>query len=98
MPLLRCCGQGDAAGAVLYMTPVASPDADVVPAYRPQGPARAPDDGGGPSGASSVRPIAAVWASEGGGRRGGLKVRVNAASTPGWLTARRRAEPVYGHK
>ena len=35
---------------------------------------------------------------EGGLRRGGVALRVNAASTPDWFTARRLAEPVYGQK
>ena len=48
--------------------------------------------------AFTVPSIAAVGLSEEEARRQGHKFRVNAGSTPNWFSARRLAEPVYGHK
>jgi glutathione reductase (NADPH) len=75
---------------------VSSHDAKIVAANLLQGPSREPDYRGVPSVAFTVPPIAAVGLEE-AARRSGL-FRVNAASTPDWFTARRLAEPVYGHK
>ncbi|MFX4512875.1 NAD(P)/FAD-dependent oxidoreductase, partial [Acinetobacter baumannii] len=62
------------------------------------GPTHQPDYRGVPSVAFTLPPIAAVGLSEEAARRGVVALRVNAASTPDWVTARRLAEPVYGHK
>lgn len=94
----RVYAAGDAAGVGPPLTPVSSHDAKIVAANLLQGPSREPDYRGVPSVAFTVPPIAAVGLSEEAARRSGLKFRVNAASTPDWFTARRLAEPVYGHK
>lgn len=94
----RVYAAGDAAGVGPRLTPVSSHDAKVVAANLLDGPTHQPDYRGVPSVAFTLPPIAAVGLSEEAARRGGVALRVNAASTPDWFTARRLAEPVYGHK
>ncbi|WP_028745408.1 dihydrolipoyl dehydrogenase family protein [Rhizobium mesoamericanum] len=94
----RVFAAGDAAGVGPPLTPVSSHDAKVVAANLLHGLSHRPDYRGVPSVVFTVPPIAAVGLSEETARRDGLKVRINAASTPDWFTARRLGEPVYGHK
>lgn len=94
----RIFAAGDAAGVGPPLTPVSSHDAKVVAANLLHGLSHRPDYRGVPSVAFTVPPIAAVGLSEETARRDGLKFRINAASTAEWFTARRMAEPVYGHK
>jgi glutathione reductase (NADPH) len=94
----RVYAAGDAAGVGPPLTPVTSHDAKVVAANLLEGASHRPDYRGVPSVAFTVPPIAAVGLSDEEAHRRGLTFRVNAASTPDWFTARRLAEPVYGHK
>lgn len=94
----RVFAAGDAAGVGPLLTPVSSHDGKVVAANLLHGLSHRPDYRGVPSVAFTVPPIASVGLSEEAARREPLKVRINAASTPDWFTARRLAEPVYGHK
>lgn len=94
----RVFAAGDAAGVGPPLTPVSSHDAKVVAANLLHGLSHRPDYRGVPSVAFTVPPIAAVGLSEEAAQRDGLKIRINAASTPDWFTARRLGEPVYGHK
>jgi len=89
---------GDAAGVGPPLTPVSSHDAKVVAANLLDGPSHRPDYRGVPSVAFTVPSIASVGLSEDEAHRQGLKFRINAGSTAQWFTARRLAEPVYGHK
>jgi glutathione reductase (NADPH) len=94
----RVYAAGDAAGVGPPLTPVSSHDAKVAAANLLDGPSHKPDYRGVPSVAFTVPPIAAVGLSEEEAHRSGTAFRVNAASTPDWFSARRLAEPVYGHK
>lgn len=94
----RIYAAGDAAGLGPPLTPVSSHDAKVAAANLLDGPSHKPDYRGVPSVAFTVPPIAAVGLSEEEAHHSGSAFRVNAASTPDWFTARRLAEPVYGHK
>jgi len=89
---------GDAASKGPPLTPVASHDAKVVAANVLKGNHQKPNYLGVPSVAFTVPPIASVGLSEAEARQGGLKLRVKSERTPGWYTARRVAEMVYGHK
>ncbi|PKB25296.1 glutathione reductase (NADPH) [Novosphingobium kunmingense] len=94
----RVYAAGDAAGVGPPLTPVSSHDAKVVAANLLDGASHRPDYRGVPSVVFTVPPIATVGLSEEQARRQGRKFRINAASTPDWFTARRLAEPIYGHK
>lgn len=89
---------GDTAQKGPPLTPVSSHDANVVAANLLHGNQRKPDYTGVPSVAFTVPPIAMVGLSEAGARKQGLKFRANYKRAPGWYTARRVAEPVYGFK
>jgi len=94
----RVYAAGDAAGFGPPLTPVSSHDAKVIAANLLQGPSTRPDYRGVPSVAFTVPPIAAVGLGEAQARQQGSRLRVNAASTPDWFTARRLNERIYGHK
>src|SRR5216683_950892 len=89
---------GDAAAIGPPLTPVSSHDGKAVAANLLEGNHRRPDYRGVPSVAFTLPPIARVGASEAEARRQGLKMRVKSEKTPGWYTARRVAESVYGYK
>ena len=89
---------GDAAAVGPPLTPVSSHDGKVVAANVLEGNHQRPDYRGVPSVAFTLPPIARVGASEVEARRQGLKMRVKSEKTPGWYTARRVAESVYGYK
>ncbi len=80
------------------LTPVSSHDGKAVAANVLEGNHQRPDYRGVPSVAFTLPPIARVGASEAEARRQGLKMRVKSEKTPGWYTARRVAESVYGYK
>src|SRR5216684_1586742 len=80
------------------LTPVSSHDGKAVAANLLEGNHQRPDYRGVPSIAFTLPPIARVGASEAEARRQGLKMRVKSEKTPGWYTARRVAESVYGYK
>jgi glutathione reductase (NADPH) len=94
----RVYAAGDAAAIGPPLTPVSSHDAKVVAANLLDGASHRPDYRGVPSVAFTVPPIAAVGLSEEEARRSGFAFRINTAFTPEWFTARRLAEPIYGHK
>lgn len=89
---------GDAAQSGPPLTPVSSHDAKVVAANLLKGNHQRPNYKGVPSVAFTIPPIAAVGLSEAKAKEQGLKVRVQAESTPTWFTARQQAEAVYGYK
>jgi glutathione reductase (NADPH) len=89
---------GDAAAKGPPLTPLSSHDGKVVAANILDGNRHKPDYRGVPSVAFTLPPIAAVGLSEAEARAQGLKLRVNCAKVPGWYTARRVAEKVYGYK
>ena len=89
---------GDAAAIGPPLTPVSSHDGKAVAANLLEGNHQRPDYRGVPSVAFTLPPIAKVGASEAEARRQGLKMRVKSEKTPGWYTARRVAESVYGYK
>lgn len=89
---------GDAAAVGPPLTPVSSHDGRVVAANVLQGNHQRPDYRGVPSIAFTLPPIAGVGASEAEARRNAAKIRVKSESTPGWYTARRVAENIYGYK
>src|SRR5712691_9272494 len=89
---------GDAAGKGPPLTPVSSHDGKVVAANILEGNRHRPDYRGVPSVAFTLPPIAAVGLSEATARRQISNLRVNSASVPGWYTARRVGESVYGYK
>jgi glutathione reductase (NADPH) len=95
-PLVYAAGDAVAKGPPL--TPVSSHDGKVVAVNILHGNRQRPDYRGVPSVAFTLPPIAAVGLSEAAGRAQGLKLRVKAAKVPGWFTARRVAETVYGYK
>ena len=88
----------DAAAAGPPLTPVSSHDGKVVAANMLDGNRQRPDYRGVPSIAFTLPPIARVGASESDARGEGRKVRVKSETAPGWYTARRVAETVYGYK
>jgi len=94
----RVYAAGDAAGSGPPLTPVASHDGRVVAGNLLDGNRHRPDYRGVPSVAFTVPPIAAVGLGEQEAMAQGLRVRVNSEKVPGWFTARRLAEPVYGYK
>jgi glutathione reductase (NADPH) len=94
----RIYAAGDAAGSGPPLTPVSSHDAKVVAGNLLDGNQHRPDYRGVPSVAFTVPPIAAVGLSETEARAQGLRVRVKSENVPGWFTARRLAERVYGFK
>jgi glutathione reductase (NADPH) len=89
---------GDAAAMGPPLTPVSSHDGKVVAANLLEGNRHRPDYRGVPSVAFTLPPIAAVGLGEAEARAAGLKFRVNRQKVPGWYTARRVAETVYGFK
>ncbi|WP_119681962.1 dihydrolipoyl dehydrogenase family protein [Indioceanicola profundi] len=89
---------GDMAQVGPPLTPVSSHDAKVVAANILEGNHRQPDYRGVPSVAFTFPPIAAAGLREDEARAQGLRFRLAKALTPGWFTALREAEPVYGHK
>lgn len=89
---------GDAASNGPPLTPVSSHDAKVVAANLVEGNHREPDYKGVPSVAFTLPPIARVGFTEAEANEAGLKFRTKCERTPQWFTARRVAEPVYGHK
>ena len=80
------------------MTPVSSHDGKVVAANMLEGNRHRPDYRGVPSVAFTIPPIAAVGMTEAEARQRDTKIRVKSEKVPGWYTARRVAEPVYGYK
>lgn len=94
----RVYAAGDAAGSGPPLTPVSSHDGRVVAGNLLDGNRHRPDYRGVPSVAFTVPPIAAVGLGEQEAMAQGLRVRVNSEKVPGWFTARRLAEPVYGYK
>ena len=94
----RVYAAGDAASGGPPLTPVSSHDAKVVAGNLLDGNRHRPDYRGVPSVAFTLPPIAAVGLSEEDARAQGLRVRVRSERVPGWFTARRLAEPVYGYK
>jgi glutathione reductase (NADPH) len=89
---------GDAANVGPALTPVSSHDGRVVASNMLQRNQHKPNYRGIPSVAFTIPPIAAVGLSEKSAREKGLKFRVNSARVPGWFTARRLNELVYGFK
>lgn len=89
---------GDAAAVGPPLTPVSSHDGKVVAANVLEGNHQRPDYRGVPSIAFTLPPIARVGVSESEARDQGRKMRVKSEKTPGWYTARRVAESVYGYK
>ena len=89
---------GDAAATGPSLTPVSSHDGKVVAANIIGGNHHCPDYRGVPSVAFTLPPIAAVGLSEAEARKQAAKLRVKSAKVPGWYTARRVAESVYGYK
>ena len=89
---------GDAANVGPALTPVSSQDGRVVASNMLQGNQHKPNYLGVPSVAFTIPPIAAAGLSEKAARETGFKVRVNSARVPGWFTARRLNESVYGFK
>lgn len=94
----RVYAAGDAAEAGPPLTPVSTRDARAVAANLLEGPRHTPNYRGVPSAVFTLPTLAAVGLSEDEARRQGRRFRVNAAKTPGWFTARRLNESVYGHK
>jgi glutathione reductase (NADPH) len=89
---------GDAAAKGPPLTPVSSHDGRVVAANLLEGNRHRPDYRGVPSVAFTLPPIAAVGMGEAAARAAGLVFRVNCQKVPGWYTARRVGETVYGYK
>lgn len=89
---------GDAALSGPPLTPVAGHDAKVAAANMLDGNHQKPNYLGVPSVAFTIPPIASVGLSEKQARDNGLKFRVNSEKVPGWYTARRVAESIYGYK
>ena len=89
---------GDAAAKGPPLTPVSSHDGKVVAANMLEGNRHRPDYRGVPSVAFTIPPIAAVGMTEAEARQRDTKIRVKSEKVPGWYTARRVAEPVYGYK
>lgn len=94
----RVYGAGDAASRGPPLTPVSSHDAKIVAGNLLDGNRYTPDYRGVPSVAFTIPPIAAVGLSEAQARSLGLKFRLKSQSVPGWYTARRLNESVYGFK
>jgi glutathione reductase (NADPH) len=94
----RVYAAGDAAEAGPPLTPVSTRDARAVAANLLEGARHTPNYRGVPSVVFTLPTLAAVGLSEEAARREGRRFRVSAAKTPGWFTARRRNESVYGHK
>jgi glutathione reductase (NADPH) len=94
----RVYAAGDAASSGPPLTPVSSHDAKVVAGNLLDGNRHRPDYRGVPSVAFTLPPIAAVGLGEDEVRAQGLRVQVKSERVPGWFTARRLAEPVYGYK
>ncbi|WP_339929812.1 NAD(P)/FAD-dependent oxidoreductase [uncultured Brevundimonas sp.] len=89
---------GDAAETGPPLTPVSAHDGHVVAHNLLKGNDRRPNYRGVPSAAFTLPPIAAVGLSEAEARTLGRPVTVKSEHTPGWFTARRLAQPVYGYK
>jgi len=89
---------GDAAAKGPPLTPVSSHDGRVVAANIIEGNGHRPDYRGVPSVAFTLPPITAVGLSEAEAREQAAKLRINSAKVPGWYTARRVGESVYGYK
>lgn len=89
---------GDAAAKGPPLTPVSSHDGKVVAANIIEGNGHRPDYRGVPSVAFTLPPIAAVGLSEAEARKQAARLRVKSAKVPGWYTARRVGESVYGYK
>lgn len=89
---------GDAARMGPPLTPVSSHDAKVVVRNLLEGNRHRPDYRGVPSVAFTIPPITSVGLSEREAREKGLKFRMKSQLVPGWYTARRVAETVYGFK
>ena len=89
---------GDAAAVGPALTPVSSHDAKVAVRNLLEGNQHRPDYRGIPSVAFTIPPIASVGLSEHEAREQGLRFRMKSESVPGWYTARRLAETVYGFK
>jgi glutathione reductase (NADPH) len=94
----RVYAAGDAAAKGPPLTPVSTLDAKVVASNLLEGPRHEPNYLGVPSVAFTLPPIASAGIGEAEALEQGLKFRRNAAITPGWFTALRMREPVYGHK
>jgi len=89
---------GDTAAEGPPLTPVSSHDGKVVAANILEGNRHRPDYRGVPSVAFTLPPIAAVGLSEATARKQVPKLRVKSERVPGWYTARRVGESVYGYK
>jgi glutathione reductase (NADPH) len=94
----RVYAAGDAANSGPALTPVSSNDGRIVARNLLEGNRHRPDYRGVPSVAFTIPPIAAVGLTEEAARTSGLKFRIKSERVPGWYTARRLNEPVYGFK
>lgn len=94
----RIYAAGDAAAAGPPLTPVSSQDGKVAADNMLAKGPRTPDYQGVPSVVFTVPPLAAVGMSEEAARAQGGEIEVRSRFTPDWFTARRLAEPIYGHK
>ncbi|MXO62743.1 MULTISPECIES: dihydrolipoyl dehydrogenase family protein [Erythrobacteraceae] len=89
---------GDAAANGPPLTPVSSHDAKVVLENILEDSGRAPNYCGVPSALFTEPPAARVGMLESEAHEAGLDFTVNAGSHPGWFSARRLNEEIYGHK
>lgn len=89
---------GDAAAKGPPLTPISSYDAKIAAANILEGNRHKPDYRVVPSVAYTLPPIASVGLSEAEARASGGRVKVSSAKVPGWYTARRMNESVYGYK
>lgn len=89
---------GDAAANGPPLTPVSSHDAKVVVENILQSSGRTPNYLGVPSALFTEPPAARVGLLESEACEAGLNFTVNAGSHPGWFSARRLNEEIYGHK
>ena len=94
----RVFAAGDAAAKGPPLTPVTTHDGEVVAENLLHGANRTPDYRGVPSVAFTVPAIAAVGLNEEAARKKVSDLKLSCASTPGWFTARRLGETIYGHK
>jgi glutathione reductase (NADPH) len=94
----RVYAAGDAAGSGPPLTPVSSHDGRVVAQNLLEGNKHKPDYKGVPSVAFTLPPIAAVGLSEAEARAKGIRCKIRSEFVPGWYSARRLNESIYGFK
>jgi glutathione reductase (NADPH) len=94
----RVYAAGDAAGSGPPLTPVSSHDGRVVAQNLLEGNKHKPDYKGVPSVAFTLPPIAAVGLSEAEARARGIRCKIRSEFVPGWYSARRLNETIYGYK